>query len=101
LRALRTYLGVIVVGNLAWEFLHLPLYTIWTTGTLGEKVFAAVHCTGGDIPIALASLALALVFGGDRGWTTVGALAIVFGVAYTASANGIMSTYGALGPIPT
>jgi hypothetical protein len=43
-----------------------------------------VHCTGGDILIALASVALALVLGGDRGWTTVGTLAIAFGVGYTA-----------------
>jgi hypothetical protein len=66
LRALRIYLGVIIAANLTWEFLHLPLYTIWTTGTLGEQVFAAVHCTGGDILIALASLTLALVLAGER-----------------------------------
>jgi hypothetical protein len=83
LRALRTYLGVIAAGNLAWEFLHLPLYTIWTTGTRGEQGFAAVHCTGGDILIAVASLTLALVLAGERGWLTVGALSIAFGVAYT------------------
>jgi hypothetical protein len=27
LRAFRTYLGVVVLGNLAWEALQLPLYT--------------------------------------------------------------------------
>jgi hypothetical protein len=83
LRALRAYFCAIIAGNLAWEFLHLPLYTIWTTGTWGGQVFAALHCTGGDILIALASVALALVLGGDRGWITVGALAIALGVAYT------------------
>jgi hypothetical protein len=74
---------VILLGNLAWEILHLPLYTIWTTGTLGERTFAVVHCTGGDLLIALASLTLALVLAGERGWPTVATLAIAFGVAYT------------------
>jgi len=84
LPALRTYFAAILAGNLTWEFLHLPLYTIWTTGTWGERVFASVHCTGGDMLIALASLSLALLLAGERGWTTVSALAVTFGVAYTA-----------------
>src|SRR3546814_3558185 len=29
LSVLRRYLAVIAVGNLAWEFAQLPLYTIW------------------------------------------------------------------------
>jgi hypothetical protein len=44
LRSLRAYLGTIALGNLVWEFLHLPLYTIWTTGTPREQAFAVVHC---------------------------------------------------------
>jgi hypothetical protein len=84
LSALRAYFALILLGNLAWEFLHLPLYTIWTTGTRAEQAFAAVHCTGGDLLIALASLTLALVLAGQRGWVSVAALAITFGVAYTA-----------------
>jgi len=87
-RGLRTYLLVIAFGNLIWETLHLPLYTIWNTGTLREKLFAVVHCTGGDVLIALASLALALVIGADRtwpkrGWTRVVLLTVSFGVGYT------------------
>jgi hypothetical protein len=73
---LRIYLGVIIAANLTWEFLHLPLYTIWTTGTLGEQVFAAAHCASGDILIALASLTLALVLAGERGWATDSCLRI-------------------------
>ena len=84
LRALRMYVAVIALGNLAWEILHLPLYTIWTTGTRGEQAFAVVHCTGGDVLIALAALTLALVIAGERGWPAVATLTIVFGVAYTA-----------------
>ncbi len=88
-RALRVYLGTIALGDLAWEAAHLPLYTLWRTGTPGEKAFAVVQCTGGDLLIALASLALALVIVGDPAWPArahrrVAALTIGFGVAYTA-----------------
>jgi hypothetical protein len=89
LRALRIYLVVIVLGNLAWETLQLPLYTIWTTGTLGERTFAVVHCTGGDVLIALSSLVASLVTIGSSDWPRerfwqVAVLAITFGLAYTA-----------------
>ena len=61
LRAFRIYFGTIAIGNLAWESLQLPLYTIWTAGTFGEQVFAVVHCTGGDMLIALAGLVVAML----------------------------------------
>src|SRR5258707_6409697 len=50
---LRRYLLISAFGNLAWEFAHLPLYTIWQQGTPTDIIFAAVHCTGGDILIAI------------------------------------------------
>ena len=83
LRRLRIYFAVVALGNLAWETLQLPLYTIWTTGTLGQQAFAVVHCTGGDMLIALAALAFALILVGERGFWPVAALAIAFGLAYT------------------
>ena len=87
--ALRVYLVTIALGNLAWETAHLPLYTIWTTGTTREKAFAVVHCTGGDLLIALSSLAIALVVAGERTWParsfwSVAALSLLLGLAYTA-----------------
>lgn len=89
LGALRVYFAMIAIGNLAWEVLQLPLYTIWTTGTVGEQTFAVVHCTGGDLLIALASLMAALMLTGTRDWPAVGfgrvaLIAVVLGVAYTA-----------------
>ena len=89
LAALRAYLASIAVGNLAWEAVHLPLYTIWTTDTAREKAFAVVHCTGGDLLIALSSLTIALVVAGDRAWPArgfwpVAALAVLLGLGYTA-----------------
>lgn len=88
LRGLRAYLAAIAVGNLVWEALQLPLYTIWWTGTPGENAFAVVHCTLGDLLIALSALVLSLVLVGDRNWPAgrfrgVAALAVLLGVAYT------------------
>jgi hypothetical protein len=88
LSALRRYFLASAVGNLVWEFAQLPLYTIWHQGSVGEIVFAAVHCAGGDILIAGASLIAALMIIGNRQWPyarfrAVAAAAIVAGLAYT------------------
>jgi hypothetical protein len=88
LTALRRYLAIVTIGNLTWEFLHMPLYTLWETGTAGEIVFAAVHCTGGDILIALASLMAALLLVGNSDWPRhrfmpSAVLTIAFGFGYT------------------
>lgn len=72
LSAFRRYLAVIAAGNLVWEFAHMPLYTLWRSGTGSEIVLAALHCAAGDLLIATAALVLALV------------LTIAAGVGYTA-----------------
>ncbi|PZX12466.1 hypothetical protein LX81_03570 [Palleronia aestuarii] len=89
LEALRRYFAVIIPANLVWEFAHMPLYTIWNDGSWGEIVFAALHCTGGDILIAMSALMLALMLTG-HGWPHVQParrrvmiLAVVFGLGYT------------------
>ena len=89
LSALRAYLLTVAAGDLAWEAAHLPLYTLWRTGTAGEKLFAVFHCTFGDLLIALASLALGLVLAGHREWPVrrfgaVATLTLAFGLGYTA-----------------
>jgi hypothetical protein len=86
--ALRVYLGAMAIGNLAWEILHLPLYTIWTSGTAGERAFAVVHCTGGDVLIALTAIGAAWLLFGDRDWPrkrflAVALAAMLLGIAYT------------------
>ena len=89
LLTLRVYLGVLLIGDLIWEALQLPLYTIWTTGTPREQAFAVVHCTFGDLVIATCALTLALLLVGapdwprDRFWP-VAILTVAFGLAYTA-----------------
>lgn len=88
LSGFRRYLLFVVAANLAWEIAHLPLYTIWTEGTVQQIVFAVLHCTAGDLLIASGSLLGALLLVGistwpaDRYWRTA-ALAVVAGLAYT------------------
>ncbi|MCF7702045.1 hypothetical protein [Loktanella sp. M215] len=89
LGALRRYFAVIIPAHLIWEFAHMPLYTIWNDGTWGEIVFAAVHCTGGDILIGMSALMLAMMLTGS-GWPFAAAtrhrvtiLAVAFGLGYT------------------
>ncbi len=88
LDTLRRYLVVIAVANFVWECLHLPLYTIWREGALYENAFAVVHCTLGDVLIALSALVLAFFSLGDSGWPqsrflVVAGAAMCFGLAYT------------------
>ena len=61
LGALRRYLGVSIAAHFVWEILQLPLYTLWTTGTVRQLSFAVLHCTAGDAMIAALSLLVALV----------------------------------------
>lgn len=88
LAALRRYFVFVAVANLLWEIAHLPLYTIWSEGTWREMAFAVVHCTGGDVLISVASLALALLLAGHPRWparrfSRVAVLTVGFGFGYT------------------
>ena len=88
LHTLRRYIIFVAGAHLLWEFAHLPFYTIWDTGTPSELVFAAVHCTGGDILISVSSVMLALFVVGDVTWPSgahrrVVLLTVLIGVAYT------------------
>ena len=88
LLALRRYLGVSLVGHFIWEILHLPLYTLWTTGTFSQKAFAVGHCTIGDAMIAGLSVLVALALFGDALWpranvARVYAATVALGIAYT------------------
>tara|TARA_R110002110_G_scaffold177604_1_gene382108 strand:- start:174 stop:737 length:564 start_codon:yes stop_codon:yes gene_type:complete len=88
LSTLRRYLLFVAAGNLVWESAHIPLYTIWETGDWGEIIFAVVHCTGGDILIALSAIVLSLLLAGRADWPAsrfglVLVLTVLFGVTYT------------------
>jgi hypothetical protein len=88
LRGLKVYLAVVLVANLVWEILQLPLYSIWTTGTARKMTFAVIHCTGGDILIALSALTFALIVAGTKSWPVesyerVLSITLALGVGYT------------------
>ncbi|MEQ8396159.1 MAG: hypothetical protein RIB85_13335 [Thalassobaculum sp.] len=89
MRVLRRYLAFVFPLHLLWEFAHLPLYTIWHDAGTAEVLFAAVHCTGGDLLIAMAALLLALMVLGN-GWPVdprahrrVAGAALIMGIGYT------------------
>lgn len=87
-RCAGRYLLVVVGCSLAWESLHMPLYTLWETATVWEVVTDVVQCTGANMGIALASLVLAMAVVGSGSWpggryVIVGAVACGFGVVYT------------------
>ena len=88
LTALRRYIVFLAPAHLAWEFAHMPLYTLWAEGSRDDIVFAAVHCTGGVLLIAISSLIAALVFVGTGAWPhhggpRVATLTVAIGLAYT------------------
>lgn len=85
--ALR-FVPVFALLSLAWEIAQLPLYTIFTTGSVREIAFAVVHCTIGDILIGAAALVLALIAtraGPVARWRfgAVAAVATALGASYT------------------
>ncbi|MBQ0802685.1 MAG: hypothetical protein KBT76_13215 [Sulfitobacter litoralis] len=88
LSALRRFAVITLLAHLLWEIAHIPLYTIWVDGTWGEIVFAVVHCTGGDLLIAMSSLFIALLVFGTGTWPharvypVLGAM-IAIGLGYT------------------
>lgn len=88
LNVLRRYLVAMALGSLIWEFAHMPLYTLWETGRPSEIVFAAIHCSGGDILIAMSALVAALILFGSSQWPDacyrrVGLTTILIGLGYT------------------
>lgn len=88
LQTLRRYIVLILVTNLMWEILQLPLYTLWQEGQPHEIAFAVFHCTLGDVLIATACIVAALAIFADTSWPQTRFLpvllgATVFGVAYT------------------
>lgn len=88
LRHAGQYLTIVTICNLIWETSHLPLYTLWKEGSLYEKAFAVIHCTVGDLLIALTTLTAALFVTNSQSWPaqrfwSVALITIIFGVAYT------------------
>lgn len=82
------YLLLSAVFHLVWEIAQLPLYTVFSTGSAAEIAFDVIHCTVGDVLIALTTFALAVSLvqasrNTSRGYVYVAALTVMFGVVYT------------------
>ena len=77
------------VLNLAWEIAQVRLYTIWTAADGMSVAWALLHCSLGDVVIALAMFALAGIvlwradWPGSRPWTG-GAIVVIGAAAFTA-----------------
>ena len=84
----RRYLGASLAANLVWEILQLPLFTLWTTGTVRQQAFAVFHCTIGDVMIAALSLLAALALVAQPNWPAssvarVYVFSLAVGLCYT------------------
>lgn len=88
LLAFLRYVAVIAIGNLVWEAVQMPLYTIWVEGSGQQIVYAWAHCTVGDVLIGAITLCAALVL--CRSWTwphhrfrRVAVTSVTLALAYT------------------
>ncbi len=98
--AIRSYVLKIAGLNLLWEIVQLPLYTIWKTGSTQDIIVAIIHCTAGDVVIAITALILALMLLGTSNWpkqrrVSVSVFAVIFGLIYTIYSERINITSGA------
>jgi hypothetical protein len=93
LTAIRRYLVAVAIGNLLWETAQLPLYTLWRTGTPAAIAGAVLHCTLGDIVIALIALMAALVLVGAPAWPDAKFASVMVAVVIGAAGYTIYSEY--------
>ncbi len=82
------FVPLLAVGNLIWEMLQLPFYTLWQDGTPRSRGFAVVHCAIGDALIGTSALLISVMVFGRSGWPRSGhgpvlGTAVLAGVAYT------------------
>lgn len=75
--------------NLVWEIGQLPLYTIFGTESAGRIAYDVIHCTIGDVLIAVFTLLIAALLTRRADWPLTrpwagGGIAILSGLSYTA-----------------
>lgn len=84
----RRYMVLSGLANLVWEFVQMPLYTLWQDDSWLKIILFALHCTAGDVAIASAALLSALLLLGTPDWPRQGYrriayLTIFLGFCYT------------------
>ena len=65
--AVWQYLVWIMILMLVWEIAQLPLYTLWRTAGWRDQIVSVLHCTAGDIAIALTALIFSVLVT-NRSW---------------------------------
>ena len=80
--------GLAFVLNLAWEIAHVRLYTIWAAADGAGVAWALLHCSLGDVMIALAMFTLAGMVLRRSDWPASrpragGAIVVIGAMAYT------------------
>ncbi len=100
LTKIRRYLAVLTIGNLIWEFAQMPLYSLWNTGSTQEIIFAAIHCTGGDVLIGMAALIGSILLFGTSIWPNarfviVAISTLAAGLVYTIYSEHLNTARGA------
>lgn len=92
---LRVYLAVSAIGHLLWEAAHVRFYTIWSAAPTIEIVGAVLHCSAGDVLIAMSVLLMPLLaLPGGAVWPSftskvmpVVLTALALGLAYTVASE--------------
>lgn len=86
-RFIRSYLTIAAIGNLLWEVLQQPFYTLWRIASPAYVAFAIIHCWIGDLMIASFSLALGIIasrsLGSKRFFPAGVIVSVLAGVSYT------------------
>jgi hypothetical protein len=82
---------VILIGNLVWETLQMPLYTLWVDGTWEQIGDALVHTTLGDVLIGAATRMAALLLLRAAVWPDTGRRQIMVVTVALALANSVFS----------
>lgn len=98
--ALHSYVLTAAGLNLLWEIAQLPFYTLWHTGTPATIAFAVIHCTAGDVVIAITALILCLIVFGNSHWPKqqsflISACVVMAGLIYTIYSERINIASGA------
>jgi hypothetical protein len=77
------------VLNLVWEIAQVRLYTLWAEADGMNVAWALLHCTLGDVAIALAMFAVAAIMLWRTDWPVLhpwigGAVVVIGAMAFTA-----------------
>lgn len=63
---LRRYFIAMAIGNLVWETMQLPFYTIWRTARPAYLAFAVLHCWIGDLLTGSITMLLGIIAAGPH-----------------------------------